>query len=874
MTQLPNYFAYLGKSAQAAADAAPGHPAHRLIYHCMDAAACAYWMARRDAFNLQSSAASLGLTTEAFSRFLAWGTMIHDAGKFADAFQRRLRQPQDTPSFCPRHDALGREMWKRLFKQHDLAALSPIFAQRASTQFWFQQVLPAFLAHHGMPELPAGSSNDFNQEDLQALAAWMHKAVILTQVDLPLINESLLRHRAELPWCSWNIAGAVVLADWLASDAGRFAYCDDVQEESAYWETTLAKAEKLVPFRAPLLPEPFTNVSALFPYVKTATPLQAEAARIPIKSNEPKLFICEDATGAGKTEAALTLASRLMNAGCGSRLYFALPTMATSNAMYERALLASKRIFSSGIHEPTLVLAHGQRNANKAFLKTLTEIDDHSDTDGELLRWISQRSKLALLADFGVGTVDQALMAVLAVRHQDLRCLGLHRTILIVDEVHAYDPYVNALLCELLRRQAADGSSVILLSATLNSKLRRMFLRAFASGCSAEALLPEPDDQMLPFPLLTEFCKSNGLQTHVVAPRQSSVRSVRISWISDEHACIEKLIRAAQSGKCAVWIRNSVKEAIAAFEAIKKQDDRIKAIVFHSRFTLTDRMRIEASLLNNFGKQSRAQQRAGQIVIATQVIEQSLDLDFDEMISDLAPIDLLIQRLGRLRRHYRDNNGDLSDREERGEPCLHVHAPNETDPEQWLAALKEMRGTALVYQNHALLWLTEEALMARQHITVPDDMRSLIETVYCGEDRLPACLIASWQKSENAAFEMREKVGLVSLDMSKGYVSDQLNAWLSDQEVTTRLGGFTKTLPLARLTADSMLRPYHDQGWAMSLLPVPIHWLRQASETNLYQIPKNDNRIIQIKGIPAKAKELIIADDNIYSSECGFIGDA
>ena len=260
---------------------------------------------------------------------------------------------------------------------------------------------------------------------------------------------------------------------------------------------------------------PLQSIESLFPFIKQPTPLQHYALTEPL-TDQPQLFILEDVTGAGKTEAALVLAHRLMMQGLAEGLYIALPTMATANAMYKR-LGDVYRKFYQASNNPSLILAHGARELSKDFQDSVilaTQQTPDSDylhggkeEDQELSAtaycnaWLADSRKKALLADVGVGTLDQALLAVLPSRHQSLRLLGLARNVLLVDEVHAYDSYMQKLLDALLEAHARQGGSVILLSATLPQTMREKLVKAFHKGLEQdEPRLSDPAQYPLAYP--------------------------------------------------------------------------------------------------------------------------------------------------------------------------------------------------------------------------------------------------------------------------------------------------------------------------------------------------------------------------------------
>ena len=247
----------------------------------------------------------------------------------------------------------------------------------------------------------------------------------------------------------------------------------------------------------------------LFPkFAAAPTPLQQFCDNTDLAAGS-QLWVLEDVTGAGKTEAALILASRLMAAGMGNGFFIGLPTMATSNAMYERMAESYAKLYVEG-SLPSLVLSHGSRHLSDKFVKSFRDFslpgkeDNLLEEDGgvQCARWIADSAKKSMLADVGVGTLDQMLMGVLPARHQSLRLYGMYRKILIVDEVHAYDPYMETLLQKVLEGHSATGGSAILLSATMPRGMRQRLCEAFSRGLGEEQRVRLEEER---YPLVTRF---------------------------------------------------------------------------------------------------------------------------------------------------------------------------------------------------------------------------------------------------------------------------------------------------------------------------------------------------------------------------------
>lgn len=831
---VPSYYRYWGKAKRPEDE--KGNNCHLLPYHCLDVAACGYWLVRGNHFHAHELMISLGWEIEEGAKVFAWLLAMHDIGKFAHGFQQlapgALMLPRLANKYydarSARHDALGFWLWnarlRSLCREGSWSLLSETIDNAAigSLDLLFSIV----TGHHGRP--PSGRAvgdNAFANEDVVAAQTWISALAPLfglNQLPVNLVDKQW--RNSQLKPLSWRLAGLAVLADWLGSDRQHFSYHSEVFALADYWKQTRQVAEVVVatiPANATRTTV-FSHIGALFPEIKIPTPLQALVAELPL-GDGPELFILEDVTGAGKTEAALTLAQRLMGQGKADGLYVGLPTMATANAMFQRLQKAYRALFAES-ERPSLMLAHGASQLNPDFRHSLgldvgsDEAADYGAGDAsvgsECDLWFADSRKKALLVDVGVGTLDQALMAILPFRHQSLRMLGLAGKLLLLDEVHAYDAYMNKLLEALLTYHASRGGSVIVLSATLSCAQRNSLLTAFAKGRGE--LMPKLGSEA--YPLVSHYVDGELVELRSDT-RPEVRRKVEVAWLHDEADCLTTVLAAAKTGRCVAWIRNTVDDAIRAYRALAETLDEEDLLLFHSRFAFVDRLAVESIALTRFGKDSTAEMRHGKVIIATQVIEQSLDLDLDLMLSDLAPVDLLVQRAGRLQRHVRDASGNRADQEGREPPCLYVHAPRwqEAPEENWLAG--EFRGTGYVYDDHGGLWLTQSILRRLGAIQVPEKSRELIESVYGAEREVPANLLKSSLKVEGERFGQRAQADQLQLDPAKGYTCGSSDRWQEEITPSTRLSDPNVTLYLARQLKDEVL-PYADGlfAWEMSRL--------------------------------------------------------
>lgn len=840
-----SFYTYWGKARPSGDSEAPYH---LLPYHCLDVAAVGRVFLNRAPGLRRWFAAAVGASEEAIVEWVCFWLALHDLGKFSEAFQSQcpdavqaLRGRQPTlASYGVRHDTLGMVFWREsLF---DCAVEAEWFGPETED---YQDGLHAWAAavtgHHGQPPdlgAPIAVSHHFNRA-IDGLAITEFCAAIrpmfltaeAARVPMALTPIEFERNSKAL---SWWIAGLAVLADWIGSNTNFFAYRADADRPVPlpdYWRQALGNAERALD-QVGILPigklAPMT-FAQLFPAIDTASPLQAWAGSVVI-SAEPQVHLLEDVTGAGKTEAAVTLTHRLISSGHVDGFYIALPTMATANAMYGRIREVYKLLFKD---DASLVLAHGQRNLVEAFAASVllpgAAEDDGRQSDetatARCTAWLADHQKRALLSPAGVGTIDQALTAVLHSKHQSLRLLGLARKVLVVDEVHACDAYMQALLERLLEFHAMAGGSAILLSATLPQRMKESLLAAYARGrsCTLEAVTSDTA-----FPLVTSWQSDapDRIVQRAINARDAVRRTVATRYCSNEADVVSAIEEALARGESACWMRNTVADALAAQRLFEGKVSPDKLILFHARFALGDRLDTERRVLECFGPGSTPELRAGRLVIATQVAEQSLDADWDFLVTDLAPIDRVIQRAGRLRRHPRDVTGarlpNPAKKDQRGLPCLWVLAPAWSDVPDAAWFKSAFPKAAHVYPDHAQLWRSAKLLGAGP-FTMPDDARRLIETVFAEDAEIPPGLQASANAAEGRGYGESSLAQQHTLKLLDGYVRGGID-WWSEAKTTTRLGEDSTAVLLARWEGDR-LRPWIHRddprhAWAYSTVRV------------------------------------------------------
>jgi len=836
-------FEYWGKAKH---DEGEGPSWHPVVYHSLDVASVGEVYLEKHPSLLSFFSKELNVPPDLIQSWLRYLLLIHDLGKFSHAFQgQKPDLVESITGVCPapsgyetRHDTLGYMAWSHWGREEVSAFQIPEGIKKRSWDKHWSQWVKASCGHHGMPpeENPTnvlGMKLHFTEEDEKNIKDYLLQIKKITEdhsVWQP--GEDFLKQSRRL---SWWIAGLSVLCDWIGSNRSHFPFQAPGQTIEEYWDSALEKADAAI-LNTGVLPtksaprksfkELFTGLSVLQP-----RPLQGfcQDSEVP---NQPQLFILEDLTGSGKTESALLLANRLLSAQAVNGIYFALPTMATANAMFLRLGTMYQRLFEGTPH-PSIVLAHSGRSLSDVFRSSIfrpgPEEKDYSREDASgttrCNAWFADNRKKALLGQVGVGTVDQALTSVLHSKHQSLRLCGLFRKLLIVDEVHANDSYMHSLLRSLLEFQGASGGSVVLMSATLPERMKRELIESFRQGLSKET---PPLTFNTAYPLVTHLSGSSIQQTPIEATRQLK-RKFRVEWFDEVSDVTGFLVETALRGESACWIRNTVQEArtgylelINEFQAKGMEPSRVA--LFHARFMMGDRLKTEEETLRQFGKESDSDLRKGRILVATQVVEQSLDLDFDQMVTDLAPVDLIIQRAGRLRRHLRDSRGNRKEKGEdgRGETILHVFGPAESSEieSNWYSSFS--RGSAFIYPDHGEIWRTVSVLKEKGHIQLPEDSRWLVEEVFGEHAReIPEALDASSSRVEGQHNANRQMAQFNSINLDQGYSREGFD-WWDDSYTPTRLGEPSQTVELLILR-DQKLVPFFsaDASPALSQLTLP-----------------------------------------------------
>ncbi len=791
---MKKYYTYWGK-----ADRKTGRW-HPLIFHMLDVAAVAKIVLERDS-SLRSLFSDLSaIDATSMVPVMTLAAAFHDVGKASVFFQNKI------PEYARRnglfyeiaaqsrgfdHGAFGC-LWIDDWCTEDLhfrewSVHYPVLQNETFIKLW-----KAACWHHGralvysdycsMTEIdsrPRGKGTIFD------------KAAILRSFLLQEIAAVLIPGECKALQCDNKLspsflrlfAGFVSMCDWIGSNEEYFTY-EQPEDVSEYWKRTRESARRAIEKINLISNDKSASVKAFKDVIgsdKIPRPVQQALGKTAV--TKPILLIVEAPTGEGKTEAALFQFAR--NAGRG--FYFGLPTQASANQISGRIRNFLKDIVKT---REEAILAHG----NAWLVKLIQEEKSYGNTDDlmtdtaaetELSDWYNSK-KRTLLSHYGVGTVDQAMMAALNVKHGFVKLFGLAGKTLIIDEVHAYDSFMLPILEHLLRWCGYIDTTVVLLSATLPSFMKQRLINAYLDAENGEYASRKEG-----YPLLTAVEKTDKKIEEIDSLNGKKIQTrkkelVRVFFSThrpdDVDAIVDQIISKTENGGNILWICNTVKKAQFVYESIKHRIDTddiaIELRLFHSRYTKKDRLAIEEEIEDLYGDGQKSPLRPGRsILIATQVAEQSLDIDFDYLITDIAPIDLILQRAGRVFRHDRGNRSPGF-----SAPAILVLLPSS------VAELKDFSG---VYDTFTVLkTISELAVLPESTIELPEMYRVLVENIY--NDIIPDI--------------SRVKAGEIILEISHAVWDNALHEKLKKaEELDTKGRRGLIPLPSNEYPADSIL---------------------------------------------------------------------
>lgn len=626
---------------------------------------------------------------------------LHDIGKVSPGFQSKCKEwlRQNNLESVARNNA-----WDTLESDHAKTTqytIQNILQKNGmateSAEFW-----SALLgAHHGrlnrLGSTPRGCKPDDEWENRRETVA----ADFLKSVTLPDFN-------IDNSWpLAWWFAGLISVADWIGSDEDYF-FPDKVETTPDGSAKIAADAFKAIGFD---VIEIHQNLSFGDIFKDDAgQPFLPNDLQVKAGDNitKPGLYVIEAPMGMGKTEAALWCAYRLMCNQKASGIYFALPTQTTSNRMHVRMQsflegISKNPIKAKLVHANSWLL----ENIRVPFLRPVTSDEKESVQDAK--DWFASK-KRALLAPFGVGTVDQALMSVIAVKHFFVRQFALAGKVIILDEVHSYDLYTGTLIKTLCEKLLPLGCTILILSATLTRKAKKLFVD-IAIDCNDKE-----------YPSITGKEYAEGKPLFVPVEKQVE-KNVKIFFNNQTNA-LAIAIEKAKKGASVLWVCDTVNRAQEMYQQALLSESKVELGLVHARFPVFRRQELEEYWMTKLGKEGKG--RSGCILFSTQVVEQSVDLDADFMVSELAPTDMLLQRMGRLWRHNRTQRPC-----ERPEFCI-IAENNQFDEFKNASAgnIRKMFGAkAKVYAAYVLL-RSLELWIKKKYVNLPNDIRNLIKRTY------------------------------------------------------------------------------------------------------------------------------------------------
>ena len=791
---------------------------HLLEHHLADVGACFEALLRQPLIRQRlAHAAGWNDIEDATVARLCVFAALHDIGKVNIGFQTQIWRREDHPDGVRPPGRAGHTV-----------DLTPVLANndRATSEWFFEALgwwwdatetwddcggetvcglLVATLSHHGRPlHLDDGRSEHpqlwrrFGELDPREqvtrigrlIRQWFPAAFAAGGPTLP-----------SMPAFQHHFLGLCNLADWIGSNELWFPFVDEPRDN--YMDIARDRAGRAIDsIGVDLTTQQHSVIQAgspdlvgLFPHIIEPNAIQTAAYDAPL---DERLVIIESETGSGKTEAALWRFARMYEAGLVDGLYFALPTRAAAKQIFDRVNRFVANMFpGDGRPEPVLAVpgylragdVHGQRLHDYRVWW-----DDHA-ADGR--RWAAESPKRFLTAQIAVGTVDQVMLGSLKVKNAHMRAAGLARNLLVVDEVHASDAYMREVLAAVLDAHLGAGGHALLMSATLGSTARHRWL-----GRDATDVPGLTDAIGAPYPAVSTASQMIDAGEN---DRRKDVNIRAEPEMRDFGAIAARALEAARSGAKVLVVRNTVGHAIRAQEALLEAagpDDAgllfsVNGIptLHHGRFAAVDRELLDTEIERRLG---RGRPDGGLVVVGTQTLEQSLDIDADLLITDLCPADVLLQRVGRLHRH-RQNDGTRPD--DWAEPRCIVLTPGED-----LSPLLSSGGNANglgphggVYRNLHVLEATRRLVDRDPRWRIPEMNRKLVEMATHPEalERITGELGEEWKEHAistaggHIADVQTARNAIIRRDSA--FYPEEHNGvvctgWDNEQSIRTRLG--------------------------------------------------------------------------------------
>ncbi len=645
--------------------------------------------------------------------FVGYYVSLHDIGKIGEKFQN----PDFSRVIHVRHELTSQYSVQKIFvKKYHLPKRTA-------------RILSEILgAHHqgknGQPESVCGEWEECQNSFETMMAEYFGKGKLIIP---ELIEEPQGTAEALL-------LGIVIISDWIASGK-LFLEAENWRIGNTLQKKTEERLEQFI--QGSGLGNENMSFGLKFSEVWPNIPadgqreLQRLTERIVTDQNsKKKLILIEAPMGEGKTEAAVYAAVQLCHQWGKNGFYIGLPTSATSNQMIQRL----EDFFKMHLEEanPSLKLIHGMA----WMTEDPEEITYNSEEEKYIIQWL-QSSKRTMLIQNAVGTVDQAMLAAMFVKYGILRLLGLAGKVLIIDEIHAYDLYMMNILTGLMSWCRALEIPVILLSATLPDDKKKLLLNVYTD----ESLDCE-------YPCITTISDDDSLNTYHIenVAKKTTYQTEIFPYLHQPELIADLALRKISLGGCCCILMNTVAQAQEVYRFLEKTQKDIDLILFHSQFIASQRDFIEKLCIKKYGKNTDLRPKKG-ILVATQVVEQSLDVDFDFFISAIAPMDLLLQRMGRQYRHQDRERPPMYSM-----PVFTILVPDDDD----------YRPDSYVYSESVLLQ-TRYLLEGIDSVRIPEDVQHLVSDCY-DRRKVPENLLERWDKYEEELLENRNKSSVYKLN--------------------------------------------------------------------------------------------------------------
>lgn len=733
-------------------------PQHLMDSACVAAAVWDVWVAD----SVKGALCRLtGLAESDVRSLYVWMAGSHDVGKATLTFARQIETTAAGEAFVSRIADAGLPTTMGVVER-GMEKFPHALGSRIIIRDWLKrQGVPPRVAislatvadaHHGLPS-EVGLRRAAQDALSEYPEPWLrvHEELLDLAAELSGVTAVLPRIQGRFNAASLQLlTGLVIMADWIASSAEAFPM--------TMWETQSQRVDRGMRFISLTAPwsareldakdiDTYLQASFEWPSHYRARPIQRAVVEVLESVAGPSLVVIEAPTGEGKTEAALAAAQKIAGDSSAQGVVFAAPTMATADGLFDRVTTWARRN-TPGAEISSMFLAHSKSRLSEPFRKLkFTSIGDEGPaSSGQVVanQWLSGRKK-GILSNFVVATVDQVLQMALQARHSMLRHLGLAGKVVVIDEVHAYDSYMSEYLATALKWLARYGASVILMSATLPLKQKSQLVAAYGGELSDDPILANSTA----YPLITAVSGAGVLEWEVES-RPTDLHA-RVELIDDGiEELVEQLRQRTVQGGCVLVVCNTVRRAQQVYEVLSEEFPE-ETELHHAAFMANERVAKESRLRAKLGPDSsrghgRPERR---FIVATQVAEQSLDIDADLLVSDIAPMDLLIQRTGRIHRHPRPD----SDRPENlRKPQVLIRGIITRDPVPEFES-----GTAFIYDQKILLAtlsLLEQRILD-EGFRRPDDIAPLVHATYGEDPAIPDAWREIWAEASSESEKNR-----------------------------------------------------------------------------------------------------------------------